>query len=243
MADFNTHIVGAAAVSGTGTTVLMMADTFPSQALAGFFILGVIGGILPDIDSESSIPIRWAFNGLGIITGFFLVLYFGAHYSLVELVLLWGASFVFIRYAVFSLFTQLTVHRGLIHSIPAALFFSLGTVVLAVRVFEVGVLTAWLCGTFVCLGFLTHLTLDELYSVDLKGVRIKRSFGTALSLGSFRTPLKTALLYLLTGTLYYLAPPADSFLAFVFNPRLHRLLLERLLPTVEWFSVSAIDLF
>lgn len=243
MADFNTHIVGAAVVSGIGATVMMMAHTFPSQVLAGFFILGVTGGILPDIDSESSVSIRWAFNGLGIMAGFFLVLYFGAHYSLVELVLLWGASFVFIRYSVFSLFTKLTVHRGLIHSIPAALFFSLGTVVLAARVFGVEVLTAWLCGAFVFLGFLTHLTLDELYSVDLRGVRIKRSFGTALSLGSFRAPLKTILLYLLTGALYYLAPSADSFLAFIFNAHLHRLLIERLLPTAEWFSVSAIDLF
>ncbi|QBQ53486.1 metal-dependent hydrolase [Nitrosococcus wardiae] len=243
MADFNTHMIGAAAVSGIGATVLMMTHTFPAQILMTYFVLGVVGGMLPDIDSDSSIPVRWTFNVLGVITGFFLVLYLGAHYSLIELVLLWGASFIIIRYGIFSLFTQLTVHRGLIHSIPAALFFSLGTVVLAVQALEVPVLNAWLCGTFVFLGFLTHLVLDELYSVDLMGVSVKRSFGTALNLGSFRAPLKTGLLYLLTGALFYLAPPIDDFLAFIFNSRVQQLFVERLFPVEGWFNTAAIDLF
>lgn len=243
MADFNTHMVAAAVVSGIGATVLMMTHTFSPQLLLTYFILGVVGGMLPDIDSDSSIPVRWTFNVLGVMAGFFLVLYLGVHYSLIELVLLWSASFILIRYGIFSLFTQFTVHRGLIHSIPAALFFSLGTVVLAVRVLEVAVLQAWLCGAFIFLGFLTHLILDELYSVDLMGISVKRSFGTALNFGSFRTPLKTGLLYLLTGALFYLAPPVDSFLAFIFDSHIHRLLSERLLPVEGWFNTSAIDLF
>jgi hypothetical protein len=105
------------------------------------------------------------------------------------------------------------------------------------------VLNAWLCGTFVFLGFLTHLTLDELYSVDLRGVRVKRSFGSALSFGSFHAPLETGLLYLLTGALFYLAPPISSFLAFICDSRLHQLLIERLLPAGEWFNVVVAGLF
>ena len=34
--------------------------------------------------------------------------------------------------------------------------------------------------TAVILGFLSHLLLDEMFSVDLRGTRIKRSFGTAM---------------------------------------------------------------
>lgn len=240
MANFNTHMMGAAVVSGIGASALMMLHAFPPYLLMAYFVLGVIGGILPDIDSESSIPIRWAFNVLGVMVGFFWVLSLGAYYSLIELVLLWGACFIVIRYGIFFLFARLTVHRGLIHSIPAGVFFSLGTTILAVRVFNVAVLNAWFCGTFVFLGFLTHLTLDELYSVDLRGARLKRSFGSALSLGSFHTPLETGALYLLTGALFYLAPPISSFLAFILNSKLHQLLLERLLPTGQWFNATAV---
>jgi hypothetical protein len=244
MANFNTHMMGAAVISGIGATALMMIHAFPAYILMAYFTLGMIGGMLPDIDSESSIPIRWAFNVLGVMAGFFWVLYLGAYYSLIELVLLWGACFIIIRYGIFSLFTRFTTHRGLIHSIPAGISFSLGTVIFAVRVLDVSVLNAWFCGTFVLLGFLTHLTLDELYSVDLRGIRVKRSFGSALSLGSFHAPLGTGMLYLLTGALVYLAPPMDSFLAFIRSSRLHQLLFERLLPAEEWFNIAtAVGLF
>ena len=51
---------------------------------------------------------------------------------------------------------------------------------------------AWLTGLFLFIGFLIHLALDEIYSVDVEGRTIKKSFGTALklfdthSLGAFR---------------------------------------------------------
>lgn len=239
MANFNTHMVGAAIVSGTSATALMMTHAFPLPTLAIYFILGVIGGLLPDIDSNSSIPVRWAFNVLGVMAGFFLVLSIGAHYSLAELVLLWSLSFIIVRYGILALFNKLTVHRGLIHSVPASAFFALGTVVLAVRVFGVPPLHAWFYGIFILIGFLTHLILDELYSVDLRGVSLKRSFGTALSFGSFNAPLQTGLLYLLTAGLFYLAPPAHDLLDFIFSPRLHQLLMERLLPVQGWFNGAA----
>lgn len=235
MANFNTHMTGAAIVSGTSATALMMIQAFPPQTLIVYFILGIVGGILPDIDSDSSIPIRWAFNVLGVAAGFFIILPMRTYYSLLELVFLWGFSFIVIRYGVFALFTKFTVHRGLIHSLPAGAFFALGTVVLTIRAFDVSSLHAWLCGIFVFVGFLTHLVLDELYSVDLRGVRLKRSFGSALSLGSLQAPLKTGALYLLTAALFYLAPPANELLDFALDSGLHQLLLERLLPVHEWF--------
>lgn len=84
MADFNTHLMGAAAVSGLAATVLVMTGIAPHQAVIGYFTLGVIGGLLPDIDSATSIPIRIAFNMLAVVAGFLLVFTFGAHYSLLS---------------------------------------------------------------------------------------------------------------------------------------------------------------
>ncbi|MBS1221254.1 MAG: rane-bound metal-dependent hydrolase, partial [Proteobacteria bacterium] len=123
MADFNTHLMGAAAVSGLAATALVMTGMFPHQAVIGYFVLGVIGGLLPDLDSPTSVPIRIAFAALAVVAGFLVVFTFGRRYSLVELVILWFGCFLFIRYGLFNLFDRVTVHRGLIHSIPAGVSF------------------------------------------------------------------------------------------------------------------------
>jgi hypothetical protein len=47
---------------------------------------------------------------------------------------------------------------------------------------------SWLAGLFVALGYLTHLCLDEIASVDLLGNRLRRSFGTALKPFSIARP-------------------------------------------------------
>ncbi|MBE2295748.1 MAG: metal-dependent hydrolase, partial [Phycisphaerales bacterium] len=123
MADFNTHLLGAMAVSGIAATVLTMTEIFPHQAVVGYFILGVIGGLLPDIDSPTSIPIRIALMTLAVAAGFLLVFTFGRRYSLVELLALWLGCFLLIRISLFKLLNRFTVHRGLIHSIPAGIGF------------------------------------------------------------------------------------------------------------------------
>lgn len=71
MANFNIHMLGAAAVSGIGVTTLLITRAFPPSMLMAYFILGILGGMLPDIDSKSSIAIRWVFSVLGVGIGFF----------------------------------------------------------------------------------------------------------------------------------------------------------------------------
>jgi hypothetical protein len=58
----------------------------PHQAVIGYFVLGVIGGLLPDIDLPTSVPVRIAFAALAVVAGFLVVFTFGSRYSLVELV-------------------------------------------------------------------------------------------------------------------------------------------------------------
>ena len=98
MANFNTHLLGAAAVSGLAATVLVMSGAAPHQAVIGYFVLGTIGGLLPDIDLPTSVPVRIAFMALAVVAGFLVVFTFGRRYSLVELVILWMAAFFLIRY-------------------------------------------------------------------------------------------------------------------------------------------------
>ena len=236
MADFNTHLLGAAAVSGLAATVLVMTGQFPHQAVIGYFVLGVIGGLLPDLDSPTSVPIRIAFAALAVVAGFLVVFTFGRRYSLVELVILWFGCFLFIRYGLFNLFDRVTAHRGLIHSIPAGIGFGLLAILLAFYVFKASATHAWLCGTFVALGFIVHLLLDELYSVDLSGKKLlKSSFGTALSLGSLSQPVGTAALYLAVVALFLLCPSPRPFTELMLDRDTYRGVTQRLLPGETWF--------
>lgn len=235
MANFQTHLIGAAAVSGVAAIGLAMTGVATNEAVVGFFTLGVVGGLLPDIDSDNSIPIRIAFDVLAVLAGFLAVFAFADRFSLAELFIIWIACYLGMRYGVFYLFTGLTVHRGIIHSIPAAAFFGLLTTALAFQVFRTSPLHAWICGVFVACGFIVHLLLDEFYSVDLLGQQLKSSFGTALSLGSLHYPYATAFMYLSVAALFMLCPPPDAFLNVFLNAHTYGPLAERLLPRQGWF--------
>ncbi len=186
MATFKTHLGVAMLASGMATTTFTNIGLATVDQAPLLFALGVAGGLLPDIDADNSIPVRLAFSLLGLIGAFGAVLYVMAryHFSISELTLLVTGTFLAIRYVLFELFLRLTEHRGIFHSLLAAVFFlCLGTS-LSYNLGGTPARLAWLHGLFVGMGYVVHLTLDELFSVDLLGGRLKRSFGTALKVFS-----------------------------------------------------------
>ena len=100
---------------------------------------------------------------------------------------------------------------------------------------------AWLGGGFMFIGYLTHLLLDELYSVNLMGQRLKRSFGSAMKLFDSRKPGESATIAALAVILFLLAPPSRPFVDGITSPLLWSGLHERLLPRDEWFGVFGRD--
>lgn len=236
MADFKTHMLGAALVSGVAATGIAMVSDIGPSAVLGLFALGVVGGILPDIDSDTSIPIRVAFNVLSVIAGFLVVFRFSEVYSLLELLVLGLAGFALVRFGIFSAFTRFTVHRGLFHSIPAALVAGMITAIIAHELFNAHPVKAWSWGSFVFGGFLVHLILDEIYSVDLMGMQVKRSFGTALNFGSVNNPWGTLMLYGFAAVLFFFCPPYSDFINTVTDSTAYQYLGNRLLPNGAWFS-------
>src|SRR5690554_289913 len=104
------------------------------------------------------------------------------------LLLACGAIYLAVRHLAGALFSRFTVHRGLWHSLLAAGLCGLVTTALSHRLLAQPDTLAWAHGVALSLGFVIHLTLDELYSVDLTGARIKRSFGTALKPFDWRSP-------------------------------------------------------
>lgn len=180
MANFSGHLYGAAAVSSTGALgVHSLGWAGPEQTQMLFF-LGVAGGLLPDIDSDNSTPVRAFFTLLGVVLAFLGSFTLVGRFPVLELALIWGAIFLLVRYGVFGIFARFTVHRGVWHSWLGVAFAGLASTNAAFHFAELSAWDAWLAGAFVALGYFAHLLLDEIASVDLLGNRVRRSFGTAL---------------------------------------------------------------
>ena len=230
MANFNTHITVAAAGAGLLSVLcLQVGLATPKDALV-LAVMGTIGGILPDIDLEHAYPSRIMFSLFGIIAAFLAIFSSEKNLSIVEL---WGvglATYAVIRYPVWTLFYKYTSHRGSIHSIAAALFFSFLTTSFSYYILGKSAFMAWLYALIVFLGFVLHLTLDELYSVDFTDRRIKRSFGTALKLLDTRKPEKATLLVSLVIVAWVFAPSSKPFWDTLFSPETYKIIGARFLP-------------
>lgn len=163
--------------------------------------LTVMGGLTPDLDSDSGRPIRELFGVAGFIFPLFLIprlRRFGL--SLEESLSILVGSYLFIRYGLSEILKRISVHRGMFHSLPALLVS--GLAVYNVYHNEHEILRYYMAGGMM-LGFLLHLVLDEIYSVDLSGMpRLKQSFGTALKLFSTSWRANLVCYALLAGTGY-----------------------------------------
>jgi membrane-bound metal-dependent hydrolase YbcI (DUF457 family) len=168
--------------------------------------LGVttLGGVLPDLDSDSGVPQRELFGLAAAAVAFLALRPLEEHgYALEERAVLAGAVYPFVRYGLREIFGRLTVHRGMFHSIPA--LFIAG---LAVFLLDHGPspLARLVLAGGTMLGFLSHLLLDELWAIDFMGFRLRlnRFAGSALKLFSPSWPA-TLIAYLVLAALGLLA--------------------------------------
>ncbi len=213
MASFQTHIAVAAAGSLTASAVCIETGLINQPQALALFALGILAGILPDIDSDHSIPTRLVFNILSFAVAISAILIFQGQMNLFYLLALALMSALSVRYIVYTLFARVTEHRGLFHSVPAALLFGLSTFALAFYLLSLSLNLAWLSAAFVSGGYILHLLLDELYSVNFIGVSMKKSFGSALSFFSRSSWLSYLLLYAAIGLGLYILPlPYDIVL-------------------------------
>jgi hypothetical protein len=213
MANFKTHLFAASGISGIAALACMKAGAAPYAETPALLGLGTLGGLLPDIDSDHSVPVRIGFNLLALALAFLVMFQFAGRYTVLELALVWVGVFLAVRYLVLELFNACTSHRGIFHSLLAAAFFSLCTVSLSTHLFGQSHAIAWLQGAFVGLGYLVHLLLDELFSVDLLNQRLKLSFGSALKIASLKYWRATLLMSLAVAGVYTTVPSPAGFYA------------------------------
>ena len=180
MAGFKTHITVSSLLGAGygGAAYFMYGVPWPACALAGG--LCGVSGMLPDIDSDSGTPLRESMAFAAAVVPMMLLHRF-QHWGLShELIILAGAAvYLLIRFGFSSLLKRFTVHRGMFHSLPAAVISGEVAFLLAsgddwrLRAFKAG---------GVVIGFLSHLLLDEIYSIQWTRGRVKHSFGTAMKL-------------------------------------------------------------
>jgi hypothetical protein len=204
VAGFRTHITVSGALGVVYGGAAVHPFGFPTEAAVLAAGLTTVGGMLPDLDSDSGVPVREMFGLAAIVVPLTMVPrlhHMGVSQEGILAALLFG--YIIIRYGLSRVFKRFTVHRGMFHSLPAMLVFGL-VVYLGYHspnrdirlLFAVGVM----------IGFMSHLLLDELYSVDIRGVKVKlnKYAGTAVKFVSPSFPA-TAVCYGLLGGLLYLA--------------------------------------
>jgi hypothetical protein len=203
MASYRGHLMFSSLLgAGYGAAAVwqLHMDWGPAVLGAG---LTALGGLLPDLDSDSSVPVREMCSLTAAVTPLLLLARLRQSFSQEQTLVLLGGLYLFIRYGLAWVFKRWTVHRGMFHSIPALAIAGLAVFLVYhspdrnLRLFLAG-------GTM--LGFLSHLVLDELHSVDFMGARLRlnRYAGTALKLWS-QSGVATLTAYGILAGLGYLA--------------------------------------
>jgi membrane-bound metal-dependent hydrolase YbcI (DUF457 family) len=122
MADFKTHLSGGI-VTGLGVSVVGYLTTELDIAQAfSVFVMGAVGGILPDIDSDSGKPLAFLFGILSVLLPALLLTKINRQGGLSPefLVSYFVIAYFIINRVICEIIKKLTVHRGIMHSIPFA---------------------------------------------------------------------------------------------------------------------------
>jgi membrane-bound metal-dependent hydrolase YbcI (DUF457 family) len=238
MANFTTHIAVGTVVSGALATLTLAADVIAPENLVAVTMAGVLGSVLPDIDLKDSRPAQAMFGGLAVFLSFVVLFTVAYQFSIAEMWLIWLGTLVGVRFGGQALFHRFSYHRGIWHSILAAVFFWLLTAVVFKYALGRHEGVAWLAGGFMFMGYMTHLLLDEIYSVDVFDARIKSSFGTAIKLFDRKHMGDTAVVALMTVAAFAFSPPAKTFVDGITSRNLWTSLQQKLLPRDQtWFRV------
>ena len=237
MADFPTHLGFGAVGAGLAASATYAAGIVPNGELLTLTMAGVVGSVLPDIDLEKTVPSRALFTGLGLALAFIVLFNFRASYSIAELWAIWLGVFCAIRYGAYYVFHKRTNHRGIFHSLLAGAFFMVFTAVVLSHGIGREPLVAWMAGFFVFYGYLIHLILDECYSVDVTGAKLKRSFGTAIKPIDFNSLRATAAMFAALFIAFAAAPPTQEFLEVMRPKQVTQFFRERMFPQGRWFQM------
>ncbi|WP_435022067.1 metal-dependent hydrolase [Tundrisphaera sp. TA3] len=164
-------------------------------------LLATLGGLLPDLDSASGVEMRGFTGILGVLAALATWEAFArVEPNTVFEIHLWAVvlAYVSVRHGLRRILSKLSKHRGISHSIPTCGVWGLLTYLYYPSPYH-GLRIVMAVAVMV--GFFSHLLLDEICSVDLRGARVNKAFGTAMKFWA-PSPWTTLAMY---GLLSYLA--------------------------------------
>lgn len=169
MAAFPQHMQFST-VLGVGYTAAMhlgLGYELPHSVVAGG--LCSLCGMLPDLDSDSGRPLRELIPLIAAIGAIVCFHRLGGDNPDMRL-LLSGGTYFLIRYGVSFIIKRWSEHRGMFHSFPAMLIPTLIAYLAWTRRTQS---EGFVISGGVCLGYFSHLLLDEIYAIDFHGLAIK----------------------------------------------------------------------
>ncbi len=239
MANFRTHLAVGTIASGLLASFTTAAAVVTSNEVISLTIAGALGSVLPDIDLQRSRSSRIIFFFLALFLSFCFLFSFSFQYSILEMWGLWVAIFLGIGFLGQFFFHKFAKHRGVFHSVIAAIFFAFATAFIFYNIFDTNSVVSWLAGSFMLFGYLVHLILDEIYSVDFDDTRVKRSFGTALKLIEHRNLGASTAMGVAVILAFLVTPPMETFFGVVGSQDIWIFLWEKMLPPDgNWFGID-----
>ena len=182
MAGFKTHIT----VSTTLGVAYGVAGSQLADMPLGVCMLATglcsVSGMLPDLDSDSGVPLRESLAFAAAVVPMLMIPRWRAmEFSPEAMVLLGSVVYLFVRFGVGKLLKKYTVHRGMFHSLPACL---IATEIAFLVYSREDINLRYFVSLAVAAGFMSHLILDEIWSIGVKRgqIALKKSFGTAIKL-------------------------------------------------------------
>ena len=217
MANFKTHYnVGSISGILSSASFVSLSILSPIEGVL-CLLLWIIGSISPDIDSPNSKPIKAFFYIISIILSvsfFFFSMY---RFYILESLIVSIVIFLLLNNILPKVFSKFSTHRGIIHSVPFAFLLGFFISIVLFNFFHLADYLAILAGLFFAFGFIVHLILDELYSIDLSGAKLKKSFGSAFKFYDAKQPFLSLFLYVLLLLEIVILPPIDSMISKVLN--------------------------
>lgn len=182
MANFTTHVAGAAVVTGVAAVAMQALGFIETPVMVGCWIMGIVGGLAPDLDSDDPKALSIIFNIITAVVWVILLFGLVEQLSLLEFSIAIVAATLFVRVGLYFVFLQLTSHRGNFHSIVGGLITAFIVAAIAGRITDG--FTAWVLAGFCFLGFITHLVMDELFKVNLVNESCQKPLFSALKVVS-----------------------------------------------------------
>ncbi len=186
MAGFNAHLTSGLAAGAVFASAGSAAGFLTPTQAGAVFILGAVGALLPDLDSDSGKPLLFLSQVVSVLVPSLLWLRVVGRlgFSPETLICYFTLAYLVVHHGVCGLIRRVTTHRGMMHSLPFCLTCA-GLAYLLLESSGRGP-AAWAALAVGC-GCTLHLMLDEYHAVYLRFgflPAVRRSRGTAFKLRS-----------------------------------------------------------